>query len=250
MSYDSKFIVNWKIRQCFPYKSALLGVIREFKTTCTTKNTTNQAGVATVPAFMAAEEKPAFGAWLKSLRTVRRSDYKLFLVVFCYSALFLGLPVTTLQFNQSNIHREFGVRKTDVRLPVIVDSLGTFILAPFIVLLGRVQRRPQFIGLALLCTSLAYFLVFLAHQFTDPSTYLTENLSTIGVLTCDANTTDQMETSPGADIEVHLIQCILYMAIQKYHHLNNCYNPFKTKIMRGLDTGTRYRIYRPLNVYM
>jgi hypothetical protein len=140
---------------------------------------------------MAAEGKPPFRGWLKSFSALRGSDYRPFLVVFCFATLFLGLPVVTLQFNQTSVHREFGVRETDVRLPLIMDSLGTFILAPFIVLLGQVKRRPLCICLALLGTGMAYILVLLAHQFTDPSTYINTNKATPGRLICDANSTDE-----------------------------------------------------------
>jgi Organic Anion Transporter Polypeptide (OATP) family len=140
---------------------------------------------------MATEGKPPFRGWLKSFGAVRGSDYRPFLVVFCYLTLFLGMPVVTLQFNQESIHREFGVRTTDVRLPLIMDSLGNFILAPFIVLLGQVKRRPLFICLALLSTGMAHILVLLAHQFTVPSSYITRNSETYGRLICDANSTDE-----------------------------------------------------------
>jgi hypothetical protein len=122
-----------------------------------------------------------------------RCNYKLFLVVFCYATLFLGMPGKTFQLNSHSIERQFGVRGADLRLTAVVEGLSTFILAPFIVILGRTQRRPFCIGVTLLCTGVSHLLVFLAHLLTNSASYVVENtVPETGRLTCDLNNLDHL----------------------------------------------------------
>jgi hypothetical protein len=122
-----------------------------------------------------------------------RCNYKLFLVVFCYAALFLGMPGKTFQLNSHSIERQFGVTGNHLRVASVVEGLSTFILAPFIVILGRTQRRPFCIGVALLCTGVSHLLVFLAHLLTNTAAYVVENsVPQTGRLTCDLANLDHL----------------------------------------------------------
>jgi hypothetical protein len=142
---------------------------------------------------MAAEEESAVAKWPSFWSAVRRcSDYKAFLAVFCYAALFVGLPALTIQLDDTGIRREFGMRGKDLRLAVIVDGLGVFLLTPFIIFLGRIRRRPLFMGVALLFTGASYLLVFLAHLLSDPAAYLVaDNSPWIRRITCGVDTVQQ-----------------------------------------------------------
>ena len=150
---------------------------------------------------MTAAEQSA--GWCTFISDAWSRDYKSFLAVFCYAVLFTGLPRITFHLHGSSIKREFGVRETDLRLTLVVESLSTFILSPFIVFLGRMQRRPLFIGVTLFFTGVSCLLVVLAHLLTDPDTYMILNVA--GRLTCDAHTTEVPQTANlQGDIEANL----------------------------------------------